>query len=522
MDTRAIFKRYDMDQPLLLPPSLDELIPEKHIVRVINELIDKLDLETIESNYKGGGTTSYAPRMLLKLVVYAYTQKNYSGRQIAKLIRENIHYMWLSGGNRPDFRTINRFRSERLKGKIQGVFTEVLEKLIEAGYIKLEHYFVDGTKIEANANRYSFVWKKSTHNRRKQLEQRVRELFEKIDQLQAAEDAEYGDEDLEELGGEKGLDSEALEELAKRLDDILANDPEPKEAREVKKAKKQIDEDLLPRLIKYEQYEVMLGERNSCSKTDADATFMQMKEDHMHNRSLKAGYNVQVGTEGQYILGFSVHQNAADNVTLRAHLEQLKKNLKRLPATWVADAGYGNEENYLLLEGEGVEAYLKYPGFDRERQKHAKLCEKEKYQARHFKLQPCQDTYICPQGKTLHFEKELEEVNATGYRSLRREYRCRDCEGCIAKEICTPKSTRGRTLSISPELLRLREIAFTKLTSETGERLRRKRPAEVEAVFGLLKGNGMFRRFCLRGLEKVEVEWGILSMAHNIKKMAAV
>lgn len=272
---------------MLLPPSLDELIPEKHLVRVINDLIERLDLAAIESGYKGGRTSSYAPKMLLKLIVYAYTQMNYSGREIAKLVRENIHYMWLSGGNRPDFRTINRFRSERLKGKIQGVFTEVLEELIEGGYVKLEHYFVDGTKIEANANRYSFVWKKSTRNRRKALEQKVSELFEKIDQLQAAEDAEYGDEDLEELGRDKEIDSEALEALAKRLDDILANDPEPKEAREVKRAKKQIDEDLLPRLIKYEQYEAMLGERNSCSKTDADATFMQMKEDNMHNRSLK-------------------------------------------------------------------------------------------------------------------------------------------------------------------------------------------------------------------------------------------
>lgn len=521
MNSQAKFKRYEMNQPQLLPPSLDELIPEKHLVRVINELIEKLDLEPIESSYKGGGTTSYHPRMLLKLIIYAYTGKNYSGRQIAKLVRENIHYMWLSGGNQPDFRTINRFRSERLKGKIQGVFTEVLEKLIEGGYVKLEHYFVDGTKIEANANRYSYIWKKSTYNRRKALEQKVSELFKKIDKLQAEEDAEYGDEDLEEMGGDKGLDSEALQELAKRLDDILASEPEAQEAQDVKKAKKQIDEDLLPRLIQYEQYEDLLGERNSCSKTDADATFMQMKEDHMHNRSLKAGYNVQVGTEGQYIVGFSVHQNPADNVTLRAHLQQLKKNLKRLPATWVADAGYGNEENYLLLEGEGVEANLKYPGFDRERRKRAKLSEKEKYQGRQFKLQPDQDAYRCPQGKTLHFEREVEEVSNTGYRSVRREYRCRDCEGCVAKESCTPKSTYGRTLSISPELVRLRELAFNKLSSEVGEKLRRKRPAEVEAVFGLLKENGRFRRFNLRGMEKVEVEWGILSMAHNIKKMAA-
>jgi hypothetical protein len=300
----------------------------------------------------------------------------------------------------------------------------------------------------------------------------------------------------------------------------LADNPEPKEAREVKKAKKQIDKDLLPRLIKYEQYEVMLGDRNSCSKTDADATFMQMKEDHMRNRSLKAGYNVQVGTEGQYIVGFSVHQNASDNVTLRAHLEQLRNNLEQLPKTWVADAGYGSEENYVLLESEKVEAYLKYPGFDREKQKRAKLSEKEKYQPRQFKLQTDQDIYLCPQGKPLHFEREVEEISATGYRCMKREYRCKECEGCVVREICSPRSKYGRTLSVGPELVRLRGIAFKKLTSEIGEKLRKRRLAEVEAVFGLLKQNAQSRRFHLRGLQKVEVEWGILSLAHNIKKMA--
>jgi len=143
------FKEYQMGQPMLLPPNLEELIPEKHLVRVINRVVEEMDLSEIISGYKGGGTSSYHPKMLLKLIVYAYAEKNYSGRQIAKAIRENINYMWLSGGNRPDFRTINRFRGERLKGKIQAVFTEVLEYLIEHKFIKLENYFVDGTECKS-------------------------------------------------------------------------------------------------------------------------------------------------------------------------------------------------------------------------------------------------------------------------------------------------------------------------------------------------------------------------------------
>ena len=214
---KVTFKEYQMGQPMLLPPNLEELIPDKHLVRVINRVIETMDLRGIISGYKGGGTSSYHPKMLLKVIVYAYADKIYSGRQIAKAIRENITFMWLSGGNRPDFRTINRFRGERLKGSIQAVFTEVLDYLIEHKYIKLEHYFVDGTKIEANANRYSFAWKKSTQKYKKNLQAKVKELFDEIDQINAAEEAEYGDRDLEELGEESEIDTKKLEDLAERL-----------------------------------------------------------------------------------------------------------------------------------------------------------------------------------------------------------------------------------------------------------------------------------------------------------------
>ena len=157
---------------MLLPPDLGELIPEKHMVRVISEVVDKMDLSPVIQKYKGGGTSSYHPKMLIKILIYAYATKLYSGRQIAKMLRENIHYMWLSGGSQPDFRTINRFRGSKLKGNMQEVFTEVLEYLVETGYIRLENYFLDGTKIEANANKYSFIWKKSTKKYKKKLQEK--------------------------------------------------------------------------------------------------------------------------------------------------------------------------------------------------------------------------------------------------------------------------------------------------------------------------------------------------------------
>jgi transposase len=515
---KVVYKRYEMNQPQLIPPSVDELIPEKHMVRVVNRVVDQMDLSMVEKEYKGGGTSSYHPRMLLKILVYAYAEQIYSGRRIAKAVRENIPFMWIAGGNRPDFRTINRFRSERLRGKIQEVFTEVLEYLIEAKYVKFEHYFVDGTKIEADANRYSFVWKKSTASNRKKLEEKVAELFKKIDAINEAEEEEYGDKDLDELGEDSEIDSEKLQELADRLSQKLGEDPKNKE---IKKAKKKIETDYLPRMKKYEQYEKALGGRNSCSKTDHDATFMQMKEDHMRNRTMKPGYNVQIGTEDQMIVGFSIHQTSTDSPTMISHLQQLKQNLGKVPAIWVADAGYGSEENYLALEEEGITPYVKYNSFEKDSKKRRKVKEKEKYSLKYFKYDEGSDTFLCPENKRLVFERLGWEKSATGFVSEKRVYHCLDCNGCPARELCT-QSMNGRTIRFSPTLDRLRKAAFDRLTSEVGKKLRALRYMDVEAVFGLIKGNKKFRRFHLRGLEKVEVEWGLVSIAHNMNKIAAI
>lgn len=515
---KRVFKPYEMNQPQLLPPSVEELVPEKHIVRVINGLIENMNLTAVMEGYKGGGASSYHPKMLLKLIVYAYAEKIYSGRQIAKAVRENIPFMWLSGGNRPDFRTINRFRSERMEGKIQAVFTEVLRYMLEEKLIKYEHYFVDGTKIEADANRYSFVWKKSTDRNKDKLEEKVKELFKKINEINKAEDEEYGEKDLEELGEESEIDSKKVQEVADRLGKILEEDPKDKEAR---KAKKQIETDYLPRMKKYEGYEEALGGRNSCSKTDHDATFMQMKEDHMRNRTMKPGYNVQIGTEDQYITGFSVHQTSTDSPTLIPHLQQLKENMGKLPTNVIADAGYGSEENYLALEAEGVTPYVKYGAFERDSKKRRKVNEKDRFSSQLFRYDQDSDTFLCPEGKQLVFEHIRREKTATGFISERRVYRCMDCGGCPVRDLCS-QSSMGRSIQFSPTLDRLRKSAFERLSSEVGKKLRSLRYIEVEAVFGLLKGNKNFRRFHLRGLKKVEVEWGLLSIAYNMSKIAAI
>jgi len=211
-----------------------------------------------------------------------------------------------------------------MKAVIGEVFYGVIEQLMDQGYVNLESYFVDGTKIEANANRYKFVWRKSTEKNKTKLQEKVKQLLDEIDEIEAAEEEECGDKDLEEMGEGKEIDVEKLKEAARKINERLRQQPEDKE---LKTAKKKLESDFIPRLEKYEKYEKTFKGRNSFCKTDTDATFMRMKEDHMLNGQLKPGYNIQMGTENQFIVGYSIHQRAGDTACLIPHLDQMKEQL---------------------------------------------------------------------------------------------------------------------------------------------------------------------------------------------------
>lgn len=515
---KVVFKEYQQDQ-LMLPLDIASLIPINHVVRIVNSAIDQLKLEPLFAKYPGGGRPSFHPVMMTKLIVYAYTDKVYSSRRIEKAARENIMYMWLCGGNVPDFKTINTFRSERMKDIILDVFSEVVELLIEQGFVKLENYFLDGTKIEANASKYSWVWGKSTRRYKEKLREKCKELFEQIEQINEEENDEYGERNLEELGKETPIDAKAIEETVKRIDERLAQSPENKE---LKKAKKKIETDYLPRMKKYEQQEILLAERNSYSKTDPDATFMRMKEDHMRNGQLKPGYNVQIGTENQFVVGYSVHQDAGDTSCMKEHLQELKQELGgKLPANIVADAGYGSEENYEYLEAEELGNYVKYNTFHKEATRKWKS---DVTRVQNWQYDESKDEYICGCGRKLHFQTERTQKSRNGYRSVVRIYESEDCSGCPHRERCVKKlgdPVANRRIYINRRGNELKAQARTNLTSEYGLQMRSLRPVEVETVFGNIKSNFGVRRFMLKGKPKVKLEWGLYCIAHNMRKMGA-
>ena len=512
---KVVFKPYMMGQPSLLPADLEELIPKDHIVRTINEAIERVDLSILYAQYKGGGASSYHPKMMLKVLVYGYVEKLYSSRRIAKALRENVYFMWLSGQSQPDFRTINNFRGVVMKEIIGEVFAMVLELLIEQGHMKLEDYFVDGSKMEANARRHSAVWAKNTKRYKDGVREKIRTLLEEIEAVNQVEQEAYGDQDLPEMGEEADIDSQRLKEKIDELNERLRQGSEDKE---LKKAVRKMEKEYLPRLEKYEEQEEKLAGRNSYSKTDKDATFMRMKEDQRNpNAWPKPAYNVQLGTENQFIVGFSVHQQANDGTCFKPHMEEVETQLDRLPENWAGDGAYGTEENLAYAEEKQCNAYLKYPTFYREGKSKFR---DDPFRAENFAYDPEQDCFTCPNGKQLPFDYASTKYTQSDYPIQLHRYTCLQCGGCPLKEQCA-RGEGDRTLSVSWNNWRLKEQARQLLTSEKGVKLRSRRGWDVEGVFGHIKFNRNFRRFMLRGLPKVRTELGLLSLAHNFIKCAA-
>ena len=205
---KITFKSYNQNDSLLLPPCLGDYLPENHKARVVSAIIDRLDITEIERTYKGGGTSGYHPRMLLKVVVYSYLNNVYSGRKMEQLLVENIAYMWLSGMQTPDYNTINLFRSKRLAGCFDDLFTQVVVLLNEEGFVSLDVQYIDGTKIESAANKYTFVWKGSVEKNKAKLEGKVKAVLEKAEQALELEISE----------GETEM---SAEEVERRADKIL-------------------------------------------------------------------------------------------------------------------------------------------------------------------------------------------------------------------------------------------------------------------------------------------------------------
>ena len=504
--SNAVFKPYDQQQVLLLPPSLDDLIPAHHLVRVVSKVVDNLDLSSVINQYEGGGASSFHPKMMTKVLLYGYAMKIYTGRKLAKALSQDVTFMWLAAYNQPDFRTINLFRSGVLKETVEELFKELLIFLVTHGYVNAENYFTDGTTLSADANRHQIVWKKNSERYKKIAEEKCKTLFKEIDALNAQEDKEYGEKDLEEMGSQV-IDNEIIENHVEKLKHVIDKTEKKRVAIKAKSLKRQLEE----QKGKIDQYQGQLTiseNRSGYSKTDTDATAMRLKND-----DLVPAYNALASCENQFITAITIHQNPNDATCFKEHLEQLP--LK--PSTITADSIFGTEQNYELLAGFLIENYLKFPTFHQEKKlKH----KSSQFLREDFLYNKENDSYKCPDGRELRY-KRTEQVKhkKTGYRSTIKVYQGKSCSGCSLSSRCKKSEESIRSLTVNSQLDYYRQQARNNLNSDKGLRLRKRRGAEIESCFGDIKHNMGFRRFHLRGKQKVKTEINLVSMAHNLRKL---
>jgi transposase len=311
-----VFRQNNQSQISLFPARLDENTAENDLVRLINRTVNVMEIKELLSGYRGSGTGACHPRMMLKVLLFACCQKIYSGRKISQALQRDIAFMWLSGNQTPNFRTINLFRSGRLKMSIDDIFKNLLLFMFDEGYIKIEEYYCDGTIIQADANKHKVTWRKNLQRHRERVEARIDETIKEIDELCREENPIPETAPDYQEASEDPTCEERINNIIEKMTAIAS----PDKKKVTQKAKK-LAGDLCMDIVKqqmYEEKEEICGTRSGYSNTDTDATMMRTKE---CRDDLRPGYNVMTGSENQFVTGISVHQNPNDGVCFKEHME---------------------------------------------------------------------------------------------------------------------------------------------------------------------------------------------------------
>lgn len=490
---------------VVLPLNVASIIEGNDPVFKVAELLGELDYRKLRRTYRRHWR-SISPEIMFSIIVLANMKGIYSSRGIEEACKTDIRFMWLLQYHKaPDHTTISRFLENNMSDCAEDLFYQLTEKLADMGEIDFEALFVDGTKIEANANRYTFVWAKAIEKRLKKLNGRIEEELPPIR-------GKYG------LAERLGLES-TVNELKSLADmqGIKFVHGKGKHKTQLQRDCERL-EDLLNKGNEYAENLRICGNRKSYSKTDPDATFMRMKEDHMRNGQLKPGYNLQVGVCGEYIAGLALFPNPTDTTTMIPFLERMTARLNRRFHDVVADMGYASEENYTYLENNDQNAYIKPADHD------VKKTRKRRNDIFHKDNMPYDeenDRFACPNGKYLThaYDKDIRTDN--GYPVKKSYYVCESCAGCPYREKCFKGQYENRKIELSKTMRRQKEEAEERISSDRGILLRLNRSIQVEGVFGVLKQDYGFRRFMTRGKKNNETRLFILAMAFNIQKLCS-
>ena len=504
-----MYKNYTTNQTSL-PLEWSCMLPSNHIIFEIHEFVESVDISVLTLFESSEGRPGYHPRLLVKALLFAYSEGIYSGRKIEKMMTENKAMMWAMSNEVISYRTINRFRSSECCQKIlPELFANFTVKLKTENLITMDNLFIDGTKIEANANKYSFVWKKAVQKYAAALKIKTKQYF--VDEIQPMVEECMQLDDLEELSmtdleSITSLIEKEITELSVDIEENLVQGKNPKKQkrRRLKKHLRKLRDDFIPRKKKYEIYHDVFNGRNSFSKIDTDATFMRMKDDHMMNGQLKAAYNIQMGTENQFVLAYNIFPNPTDTRTLIPFVE----SLNQLPKTIIADAGYGSEENLDYLNDIGVNHLIKYNLFDKEQTRSYSTSPKNR---KNWSYSSEGNYFTNQKGIPYYFSHISRKKNPSGFYQDIHVYKPEQLD--LAEQ---------KAFYYNWHYESLKETETSMLLSPEGSKIFARRKIEVEPVFGQIKANLGFTRFHLRGKEKVKVDIGLAFMANNLKKYSKI
>ena len=493
------------------PINLEIIIPEDDSVRLLYDITEDLNYKELYRVYSEMGRNPVvAPESLFRILIYGYMEGIYSSRKLEKACKRDINFKWLLQGQPvPSHNTLARFRSKKLSNCIDNLFNQLIIKLYEFEEIEFKDIFIDGTKIEANANRYSFVWKKATDKFEARLQKRVNDILPEITELYK----------LDITFNEDKITVDKISKVIAKLEEIKAeNEIEFVYGKGKRKSNIQKHLELLSEFIekqsKYDLYNAIFDGRNSFSKTDHDSTFMHMKEDHMKNGQLKPGYNVQIGVEGEYIVGIDISSQRSDQLTFIPFLDKLELNLNIKYETATADAGYESEENYKYLEAHNIESFIKPQTYEKSKTKKFKNDISKRENMSYLIDEDC---YVCKNNKKLYKKGIMTRKSKSGYEATVTIYECESCLECPYKSKCT-KAKGNKQLQVAKDFIKLRENSLENIKSEKGKLLRMNRSIQVEGAFGVIKQDYGFRRFLTRGKVNVKTEFLLMAFGYNINK----
>ena len=518
----TMYKDYNTNQ-LSLEVNLAYDIPSSHEARMISLFVDSIPSQVLLEETSHTGRPAFHPAMLMKMTLFAYARQVFSGRKIVQMNEEVIPMKWLSQDTYVSYKTINNFRSSKhANNLIKTAFIYFTLLMRENGMIEDDTLFIDGTKLEADANLYSFTWKRAIDKYEAALNGKISQLYDHL--IQEGVNLALSKEERET--------SQGLEELLEKTEATLveieqAIEEEPKvikggsanrqKRRRIKKIRKQLKDDFLPRKQRYEEARKILEDRNSFSKTDHDATFMRMKEDHMQNGQLKPGYNVQAATNGQYVLDFDIFPNPTDTRTLKPFLQSIQT--LDLFNYIVADAGYGSEENYRFIIDELEKTPLiPYTMYQKELTK--------KYQPStdnpmNWEYLEDTDQFIKPDGLVYSFKNYSSRTDKYGFQRDFKIYEADKVQDTPQLEqLAKTDSGNHKQIHYNPTWNYFKELLKQTLHSEEGSRIYAKRKIDVEPVFGRLKSVFGVRGVHVRGKQAVSTEIGFIFISMNLTKLA--